>query len=73
MTINPPTLAELRERIEESAGPGGMDEQTALTWHGYLGALAEAGSISRAQHDQLIKLLPAVANVPDVVHLPGRV
>jgi hypothetical protein len=71
MTINPPTIAELRERIEESAAPEGMDEQTALVWHGYLAALAEGGLISINEHDQLIKMLPVITDLPAVALLTG--
>jgi hypothetical protein len=72
MTVNPPTIAELRERIEESAAPEGMDEQTALVWHGYLAALAEGGLITIKEHDQLIEMLPVVDDLPAVALLTCR-
>jgi hypothetical protein len=72
MTKNQLSIAELRERIEKCAQPGGMDERTALVWHGYLAAAAEWGLISIPESDDLNELLPRLSYNPAIALLTGR-
>jgi hypothetical protein len=64
--IDKPTYAELESRIKDVIGfyHGSLPIEHALVWEGYIGALAEWGLVSVAEHERLLHLLGKLPAAP---------
>jgi hypothetical protein len=61
-----PTLAELQDRVRQSAAyyGGSLTTEAGLVWDGYFAALLEWRLISVRDHEALVKMLPQIPDNP---------
>ena len=70
MQIVDELLGRIRQDIDFFGGE--LPERNAIAWRGYLAGLLEWGLLNVADHDQLVALLPEIADDPVNDILLGR-